>query len=255
MRPRTPWGTWSRWSQRRPGQPGENWDPGTTWCWRKERSKGRAWNSGSCRPKGTARRQRRQWLSSTTFAHELEGVCLEKRGREGYRRDSCKSFHCSLCGNLFYELQIITSLRCQFVSLPISRSTVPSLRSTQKLPSMSFLLVTLKLKRVTAAVVVCILPSMASSVPPQGPLTVHSTRKQTWTNVKDTLKATVTTLRMEQCEWDSQLEGASPTKRLQTPLLVGIQWVVFSLRKCQKHNSKLVSCDQLDLDKKTMSAL
>ena len=32
-------------------------------------------------------RQRRQWVSSTDFIHELQGVCLEKTRRQGFWRN------------------------------------------------------------------------------------------------------------------------------------------------------------------------
>ena len=97
-----PW--WTRWSQRRPGQPREDWAPGTTWSKWNERGEGRTWDPGSCRPKGRPGGQRRQWISSTGFIHELEGVCLKKTGRQGFRRNLCKSRHFSPWRNLFYEL-------------------------------------------------------------------------------------------------------------------------------------------------------
>ena len=176
-----PW--WTRRSQRRPGHPREDWAPGTTWCKWNERSEGRTWDPGSCRPKGRPGEQRRQWICSTGFIHELEGVCLEKTRRQGFRRNYVS--HVILVRE---EIYFTNSQRSTIFSpqnmvnnffLSFAFSTVPSWRSTQTLLSMFTLLVTLKRHRVAAAVVGCISPSMAMSVALLERPTVHSTRKQT----------------------------------------------------------------------------
>ena len=108
------------------GSPGKNGTQGPRGAGGKKGAKGGPGIQGSASQKG--QQEDKGDSGSPPLASYMNWTeCVwKKRGRKGYRRDSCKSFHFSLCGNLFYELQIITSLRCQFVSLPISRSTVPS---------------------------------------------------------------------------------------------------------------------------------
>ena len=126
--------------------------------------------------------------------------------------------------------------------LYISFRTVTLWRNTRTLPSMSTMLVILELPFVTSAVVAGISPSMEPSVALLELLTVHSTCKQAETTILmaiATLKVTATTFRKERCEWDFRLGNASQD-------LVGIQWIVSSLKKYRKLSSKHVSCDPLD---------
>ena len=133
--------------------------------------------------------------------------------------------------------------------LYISFRTVTLWRNTRTLPSMSTMLVILGLPFVTSAVVAGISPSMEPSVVLLELLTVHSTCKQAETTIFiaiATLKVTATTFRKERCEWDSRLENASQDLSFLTATLVGIQWIVSSLKKYRKLSSKHVSCDPLD---------
>jgi len=78
------------------GSPGKTGTQGPRGADGKKGEKGRAWDAGFCRTKRTARGQRRQWNATTGFTHELEGVCLEKTGRQRFRTDICKC-RTSLC--------------------------------------------------------------------------------------------------------------------------------------------------------------
>ena len=129
--------------------------------------------------------------------------------------------------------------------------TVTLWRNTRTLPSMSTLLVTSGLADVTAAVVAGISPLMEPSAALLELLTVHSTCIKAETTIfiiTATLKVTAITFRKERCEWDSRLENASQDRSLLTRTLVGIQWIVSSLKKYQKLSSKLESCDHPDFE-------
>ena len=120
---------------------------------------------------------------------------------------------------------------------------------------MSTMLVTSGMPYVTAVVVAGISPSMEPSAALQELLMVHSTWKQAETTIlifTATLKVTAITFRKESCEWDSGLESALQATSLLTPILVGIQGIVSSLRKYQKLSSKKESCDHLDFETKTL---
>ena len=124
--------------------------------------------------------------------------------------------------------------------LYISFRTVTLWRNTRTLSSMSTMLVTWGFITVTTAVVAGISPSMEPSAALLELLTVNSTCKKAETKiftVTATLKDTAKTFRKERCEWDSGLESASQWKSLLTPTLVGIQWIVSSLKKYQKLRS------------------
>ena len=135
--------------------------------------------------------------------------------------------------------------------LSISFRTVTLWRNIRTPPSTSTMLVISGFTTVTAAVVAGISASMEPSAALLELLTVHSTCKQAETTiftVTATLKVTAITFRKERCEWDSRLESASQDKSLLTRTLVGIQWIVSSLKKYQKLSSKLESCDHPDLE-------
>ena len=120
---------------------------------------------------------------------------------------------------------------------------------------MSTMLVTSGSTTVTAAVVAGISPLMEPSAALQELLTVHSTCEQVQTTiftVTATLKVTAITFKKERCDWDSGLESALQAISLLTPILVGIQGIVSSLRKYQKLSSKKESCDHLDFETKTL---
>ena len=105
------------------------------------------------------------------------------------------------------------------------------------------------------AVVAGISALMEPSAALQELLTVHSTCEQVQTTiftVTATLKVTAITFKKERCEWDSGLESALQAISLLTPILVGIQAIVSSLRKYQKLSSKKESCDHLDFETKTL---
>ena len=137
--------------------------------------------------------------------------------------------------------------------LYISFRTVTLWRITRTLLSMSTMLVISGLPFVTTAAVAGISPSMEPSAALLELLTVHSTCEQAETIifiVTATLKVTAITFRKERCEWDSRLESASQDRSLLTPTLVGIQWIVSSLKKYRKLSSKLVPYYHLDISKK-----
>ena len=137
--------------------------------------------------------------------------------------------------------------------LYISFRTVTLWRITRTLPSMSTTLVISGLPIVTTAAVAGISPLMEPSAVLLDPLTVHSTREQAETTiftVTATLKVTAITFRKGRCKWDSRLESASRDRSLLTPTLVGIQWIVSSLKKYRKLSSKLVPYYHLDILKK-----
>ena len=137
--------------------------------------------------------------------------------------------------------------------LYISFRTVTLWRITRTLPSMSTTPVISGLPIVTTAAVAGISPLMEPSAALLELLTVHSTCIQAETiifTVTATLKVTAITFRKERCEWDSRLENASQDISLLTPTLVGIQWIVSSLKKYRKLSSKLVPYYHLDISKK-----
>ena len=133
--------------------------------------------------------------------------------------------------------------------LYISFRTVTLWRNTLTLPSMSTMLVISGFTTVTPAVVAGILPSMEPSAALLELLMEHSICKQAETRISIVtaiLKVTAITFRKERCEWDSGLESASQAISLLTATLVGIQWIVSSLKKYRKLSSKHVSYDELD---------
>ena len=125
-----------------------------------------------------------------------------------------------------------------------------SSRSTQSLPSVSTLLVTLGFKSVTTAVAAGISPLMAPSATLLGLLTVHSTcgmvERRVFT-VTATLKVTVMAFTRERCEWDSGWESVPLATRVLTHTLVGIQCPGSLLKRCQKLSSKHDTPDELDI--------
>ena len=136
-----------------------------------------------------------------------------------------------------------------FLSFLLLFRTVILWRNTQTLPSMSTTMVISGFSTVPDAVVAGISALMEPSAALQELLTVHSTWQQAETTIlifTATLKVTAITFRKERCEWDSRLESASQAISLLTPRLVGIHWVVSSLKKCQKPNSNHEPCDHLD---------
>ena len=133
--------------------------------------------------------------------------------------------------------------------------TVILWRNTRTLPSMSTMMVTSGFSTVPYAVVAGISASMEPSAALLEQLTVHSSCEQVQTTiftVTATLKVTAITFKKERCEWDSGLESALQATSLLTPILVGIQGIVSSLRKYQKLSSKQESCDHLDFETKTL---
>ena len=141
-----------------------------------------------------------------------------------------------------------------FVFLLLFR-TVILWRNTRTLPSMSTMMVTSGFSTVPYAVVAGISASMEPSAALLEQLTVHSSCEQVQTTiftVTATLKVTAITFKKERCEWDSGLESALQATSLLTPILVGIQGIVSSLRKYQKLSSKQESCDHLDFETKTL---
>ena len=120
---------------------------------------------------------------------------------------------------------------------------------------MSTMMVTSGFSTVPYAVVAGISASMEPSAALLEQLTVHSSCEQVQTTiftVTATLKVTAITFKKERCEWDSGLESALQAISLLTPILVGIQGIVSSLRKYQKLSSKQESCDHLDFETKTL---
>ena len=133
--------------------------------------------------------------------------------------------------------------------------TVILWRNTRTLPSMSTMMVISGFSTAPDAVVAGISALMEPSAALQELLTVHSTCEQVQTTiftVTATLKVTAITFKKERCEWDSGLESALQAISLLTPILVGIQGIVSSLRKYQKLSSKKESCDHLDFKTKTL---
>ena len=117
------------------------------------------------------------------------------------------------------------------------------------------MMVTSGFSTVPYAVVAGISASMEPSAALLEQLTVHSSCEQVQTTiftVTATLKVTAITFKKERCEWDSGLESALQATSLLTPILVGIQGIVSSLRKYQKLSSKQESCDHLDFETKTL---
>ena len=107
------------------------------------------------------------------------------------------------------------------------------------------LLVTSGFIIVTSAVAVGISPSITPSAALLAPLTARFTCERGRTTifiVTAILKVTVTTFTRERFEWGSGLESVLLARRVLTRTQAGIQCPGSSLKRCQRHSSKHVTC-------------